>query len=204
MEFFEVASTQRAMRRLKPDPISDADLWKILDTAIAAPNGGNLQPWNFMVIRDAEKKKKIAAWYLEAWEQAYGPARELMSANPAGARTYNSADFLARNLADVPVLVLATVRTGNRPLDVLSGASIYPAVQNIMLAARALGFGSTLTTLHKYHEADVKALLGIPDGVETMALIPIGVPRGKFGPPSRMPAEKVVFWDTWSETRERQ
>jgi len=203
MDFFEVARTQRAMRRLKPDAISDADLWTLLETAIMAPSGGNLQPWNFLVIRDAEKKRKIGEWYLEAWEKSYGPAREAMLADPGRARTYNSADHLARHLAEVPVLVLATLRTGGQRLDATAGASIYPAVQNLMLAARALGLGTTLTTLHKLHERDVKELLGIPDGVETMALIPIGVPKGRFGPPARMPVEKVVFWDAWSETRAR-
>ncbi len=203
MDFFDVTNTQRAMRRLKPDPISEADLWKLLDTAIMAPSGGNLQPWNFVVVRDPEKKRKIGEWYLEAWEKSYGPAREAMMADPARARTYNSADHLARHLAEVPVLVLATLRRGPIPLDAIAGASIYPAVQNLMLAARALGLGTTLTTLHKLHERDVKELLGIPENVETMALIPIGIPRGKFGTPSRMPAEKVVFWDSWSETRPR-
>jgi len=72
-----------------------------------------------------------------------------------------------------------------------------------MLAARALGLGTTLTTLHKFHEAGVKRLLGIPEHVETMALIPIGVPLGRFGTPSRRPAEKVVYWDNWGATRER-
>jgi nitroreductase len=203
MDFFEVAGTQRAMRRLKPDAVPEADIWKLLDTAIMAPNGGNVQPWNFVVIRDPEKKRKIGEWYLEGWEKSYGPAREAMLSDAARARTYNSADHLARHLAEVPVLVLATLRRSPIGLDVIAGASIYPAVQNLMLAARALGLGTTLTTLHKYHEKDVKELLGIPESVETMALIPIGIPLGKFGKPSRLPAEKVVYWDTWSETRER-
>ncbi len=203
MDFFDVARTQRAMRRLKIDAVSDADLWTLLDTATMAPNGGNLQTWNFIVVRDSEKKRKIAVWYLEAWEKAYGPARAAMMSDPARARTYNSADHLARHLADVPVFIIATLRRGALPPDITAGASIYPAVQNIMLAARALGLGSTLTTLHKMHEADVKTLLGIPDDVETMALIPIGVPVGKFGTPSRMPVEKVSFWDSWGETAAR-
>jgi len=203
MDFFEVAHTQRAMRRLKTDPVSDADLWTLLETAIMAPSGGNVQPWNFVVLRDAEKKRKIGAWYLEAWEQSYGPAREMMLADPGRARTYNSADHLARNLADVPVLVIATIKKGMGATGPTLGASIYPAVQNLMLAARALGLGTTLTTLHKLHEDDVKALLGIPDDVETMALIPIGWPKGKFGKPSRLPIEKVVYWDGWGATQTR-
>src|SRR5437870_460772 len=112
MDFFDVTNTQRAMRRLKPDPIPEADIWKLLDTAIMAPNGGNVQPWNFVVIRDPEKKRKIGEWYLEGWEKTYGPAWEAMQADPARARTYKSADHLARHLAEVPVLVLATLRRG--------------------------------------------------------------------------------------------
>lgn len=204
MDFFEVVQTQRAMRRLKADPVSDADLWTMLEAATMAPSGGNLQPWNFVVIRDAEKKRKIGDWYLEAWERTYGPARETMLANPAMARTYNSADHLARHLADVPVLVLATLRRGNRAVEATFGASIYPAVQNLMLAARALGLGTTLTTLHRFHEEDVRALLDIPADVETMALIPVGFPAGKFGRPSRLPVEKVVFWDSWAATHEKE
>ncbi len=204
MDFFEVARTQRAMRRLKTDAIADADLWTLLETAIMAPSGGNRQPWNFIVVRDAEKKSKIGEWYLEAWNRAYGPGvRDAMLANPDQARTFNSADYLANHLAEVPVLVIATVRKDQFAIGPTLGASIYPAVQNLMLAARALGLGTTLTTLHKFHEEEVKQLLGIPEHVETMALIPIGVPRGRFGPASRMPVEKVVYWDGWGDTRER-
>ncbi|MDO8613369.1 MAG: nitroreductase family protein, partial [Dehalococcoidia bacterium] len=80
---------------------------------------------------------------------------------------------------------------------------VYPAVQNLMLAARALGLGATLTTLHRAHEDEVKQLLGIPDGVETMCLIPVGYPEGKFGPTTRIPAERVTFWEKWGGARER-
>lgn len=203
MDFFEVVRTQRAMRRLKPDQVSEDDLWTILETAVMAPSGGNRQPWNFIVVREAEKKRRIGEWYLEAWERTYGPAREAMTADPAQARTFASADHLARHMADVPVLIIATIRKDQFAIGPTLGASIYPAVQNLMLAARALGLGTTLTTLHKFHEEDVKKLLGIPENVETMALIPLGVPQGKFGAPSRMPVEKVVYWDGWGSTRGR-
>lgn len=204
MDFFDVANTQRAMRRLRPDPIPDSDLWTILETAIKAPNGGNRQPWNFVVIRDAGAKTKIAAWYLEAWNKAYGGAtRDAMLADAAMAKTYRSADYLANHMADVPVLVLATIRKDMFAIGPTLGASIYPAVQNLMLAARALGLGTALTTLHKAHEADIKRLLGIPDGVETMALIPVGRPKSQFGPPNRLPVEKVVYWDGWGNQRTR-
>lgn len=203
MDFFDVTNTQRAMRRLKTDDVSDDDLWTILQTAIMAPSGGNLQPWNFIVVRDAEKKRKIGEWYLEGWEQSYGPARETILADPARAKAYKSADHLARNIASVPVLIFATLRMGASNPGIIAGASIYPAVQNLMLAARALGLGTTLTTLHRGHEEDIRKLLGIPDGVETMAMIPIGHPKGKFGVPNRQPVEKVAYWEAWQATRER-
>lgn len=197
MEFFETATTLRAMRRLLPDPIPDVDIWRILETAIHAPSGGNTQPWNFIVIRDRAAKVQIADWYLEAWQKTYGPAREAMRADPNMVRTYNSADHLANHLAEVPVLILATMRKDHLRVGAVGGASIYPAVQNLMLAARALGYGTTLTTLHKLHEEDVKKLLGVPDDRETMALIPLGRPKGKFASPPRRPVEEVVYWERW-------
>jgi nitroreductase len=205
MEFFDVITTQKAMRRLKPDDVPDDLIWKLLESAIMAPSGGNRQPWNFIVVKDAEKKRKIGEWYLDAWEKSYGPAREAMLRDPQMAKTYHSADHLARNIAAVPVLIFGTIRR-DMPTsgpNLLLGASIYPAVQNLMLAARALGLGTALTTLHRLHEGEVKQLLGVPDDVETMAMIPVGWPRGKFGVPSRMPAEKVSYWDSWGTTRPR-
>jgi nitroreductase len=203
MEFYDVVTTQRAMRRLKTDAVPDELLWKILQTATMAPSGGNAQPWNFLVIRDPEKKRKIGEWYLDAWTRTYGPARETMLGNEAMARTFTSADHLANHLAEAPALIIATIKKGMPNVSSTLGASIYPAVQNLMLAARAEGLGTTLTTLHKLHEDEVKALLGIPDDIETMALIPLGWPKGKFGTPSRLPVEKVVYWDSWGTRRDR-
>ena len=203
MDIFEVINSQRAMRRLKPDPVPEELIWKLLDAAIKAPSGGNRQPWNFIVIRDDETKAKIAEWYLDGWNKAYGSLKQAAMANPTAARTYASADHLANHLAEVPVLIIATINnSGVAPVST-SGASIYPAVQNLMLAARALGLGTTITTLHRTHEAEVKQLLGVPEGVDTMALIPLGYPVGKFGPTSRIPTEKVVYWEKWGQARER-
>jgi len=203
MDFFDVAHTQRAMRRLKTDDVPDDLIWKLVDTAIRAPSGGNVQPWNFIVVRDRAKKEKIGAWYLEAWQKTYGPAREAMRADPNISRTYNSADHLANHIADVPVLIFAVTRKDQMRQGPVAGASIYPAVQNLMLAARALGLGTTLTTLHMLHEDDVKQLLGIPEDRSTMAMIPVGWPKGKFGEASRLPVEKVTYWESWGDTHSR-
>lgn len=203
MDLFEAMYSQRAMRRLKTDPVPDELIWKVLDAAIRAPSGGNRQPWNFIVIKDEATKQKIGEWYLDSWNAAYGPFREAAMASPATSKTFGSADYLANHLAEVPVLIIATVNlAGVAPVSP-PGASTYPAVQNLMLAARALGLGTTLTTLHRAHEDKVKALLGIPEGTETMALIPLGWPKGKFGPAARMPVDAVTYWEKWGTTQKR-
>ncbi len=203
MDIFEAINTQRAMRRLKPDPVPDELIWKLLDAAVKAPSGANRQPWNFIVIRDPQTKAKIAEWYLDGWNTAYGPFKQVAMATPAMAKTYASADYLANHLAEAPVLIMATVNhAGVAPVSP-PGASVYPAVQNLLLAARALGLGATLTTVYRTHEAEVKQFLGIPDNVETMALIPIGYPVGKFGPTNRMPTEAVAYWEKWGQSGKR-
>jgi hypothetical protein len=143
MDFFDAVSTTRAMRRLHPDPVPEADLWTILETATLAASGGNVQPWGFVVIRDAGAKEKIAGWYLDAWQKTYGPGRDQMLANPRSAKMFNSADHLANHLAEAPVLILVTTRKDSFRSGPIAGASVYPAVQNLMLAARALGYGTT-------------------------------------------------------------
>jgi len=148
-------------------------------------------------------KARIAEWYLDGWNTAYGPFREAAMASPAIAKTYASADRLANHLAEAPVLIMVTLDPARVAPVTPPGANVFPAVQNLLLAARALGLGATLTTVYRTHEAEVKQLLGIPDSVETMALIPLGYPVGKFGPTSRVPAESVAYWDKWGQARQR-
>jgi nitroreductase len=202
MDIFDAIYTLRAMRRLKTDLVPDELVWKVLDAAIRAPSGGNLQPWRFVVVTDAAKKKKIGEWYLDGWNKMYGPRRDVPITDPAAARTFKSADHLANHIAEAPVLIFATVMSNMASVSG-AGPNIFPAVQNLMLAARALGLGTTLTTLHKHHDADVKELLGIPDGVETMALIPLGWPKGNFGTGPRRPVEEVTHWDAWGSNKKR-
>ena len=203
MELFEAMSTQRAMRRLKSDPVPDAVVRQILDLAICAPSGGNRQGWSFVVVRDAARRARLGALYREAWGELmkapyYAAAAQAPPDSPAG-RMLASARHLSLHLGEAPVLVLACIGLDpGAKATMTSGASIYPAVQNLMLAARALGVGSCLTTIHKYRDARVKELLGIPADVETAALIPLGYPLGKFGRPPRRPLAEVVHWDGWA------
>jgi len=202
MDFFEVVTTQRAIRRLKPDPIPDAALRQIMDAAICAPSGGNRQGWSFLVVRDPAKRARLGDLYREAWGELmkvpyYRDAASAPPDSPAG-KMLASARHLGEHLGEAPALILACIALdpGVKP-TLTTGASIYPAVQNIMLAARALGIGSCITTIHKFRDAQVKDLLGIPADVETAALIPLGYPRGKFGRPPRRPLREVAFADGW-------
>jgi len=204
MDFFEVATTQRAMRRLKPDPIPEATLRQIMDAAVCAPSGGNRQGWSFLVVRDAAKRQRLGELYREAWGELmkvpyYAGAAKEPPDSPAG-RMLASARHLSEHLGEAPVLVLACVALdpGVTP-SLTTGASIYPAVQNLMLAARAHGVGSCITTIHRFRDAQVKELLGIPADVETAALIPLGYPRGRFGRPPRRPLREVAFADHWGD-----
>jgi len=202
MDFFDVVTTQRAIRRLKTDPIPDATLRQIMDAAICAPSGGNRQGWSFLVVRDPAKRARLGELYREAWGELmkvpfYAGAAKEPPDSPAG-KMLASARHLGEHLGEAPVLILACIAldSGVQP-TLTTGASIYPAVQNIMLAARALGIGSCITTIHRFRDAQVKELLGIPADVETAALIPLGYPLGKFGHPPRRPLREVAFADRW-------
>ena len=203
MDFFDVVRTQRAMRRLKPDPIPAAAIRQILDAAVCAPSGGNRQGWAFIVVQDGSVRSRIAALYRESFDELvtrtplYQQAANAPAESAEG-KLYASARHLANHMAEAPVLILACLRTDGATLGLTSGASIYPAVQNILLAARAVGIGSTLTTVHhRFRHKELKAVLGVPDDVEIAALIPLGYPVRTFGRPPRRPVTDVSYADRW-------
>src|SRR5215204_415984 len=170
MDVLEAIYTTRAMRRVKPDPIPDDVLRAILDAAIRAPSGGNSQGWNFVVVRDPEKRQRLQELYKPAIDTLFapgGPYAGLLDVEDAELRAANqrmrdSALYLGDHLHEAPVIVIACIRTGGRGTNIATGSSIYPAVQNLMLTARAFGVGSTLTTIHRVKQDDVRELLGIP------------------------------------------
>jgi nitroreductase len=195
MSLFDAIHSQRAVRHFSAQPVSDEMVETILNAAICAPNGGNRQLWRFVVIRDADIKRRLGQWYLSAWQTT-------TAAMEALTQPYRHGAELAQQMATVPVLILACIDHGNagpRQGPVTRGASIYPAVQNLLLAARALGLGTVLTTLHTQYESEIKALLHIPDTVETAALIPVGYPAEgvRFGHARRRPLSEVVFHNRW-------
>jgi nitroreductase len=217
---FEAVYTQRALRRLKPDPVPDELLWKILEAGTKAPSGGNTQVWRFIVIRDPARKRFIQERYKQAWDEYVNASAAAAAAAPrtappseaemrAQVRMFSSGVHLAEHLHEAPVLLLVCMVP--RPLPAVHHlrqpaalyASIFPAVQNVLLAARSLGLGATLTTLHLMYEDEIKAELGIPNDTETVALIPLGYPEGRYGPTKRQPVEEVTYWESWGARRAR-
>src|SRR5690606_29653594 len=150
-----------------------------------------------------------AEWYREGWQAAYGVRRDEIMAegaagNALGRRNYLSAEHLANHLEDAPVWVIPVLERAGKARNPRTGSSIYGAVQQLILAARAYGVGATLTTLYAGHEDDTKRLLGIPEDALTMALIPLGYPsQGRWAQPKRKPAEQGTYWDRWGATRSR-
>jgi nitroreductase len=201
---FEIVRTTRAMRRLKPDPVPDELIRQILEAGACAPNGGNTQRWRFMVVKDAAIKRKVQGLYKRAFDEVVGP-RYLASAPPPGVskeayvRQHAAVEYLTDHFHEAPVWIVACLEEGTATPTRWSGASIYPAVQNMLLAARALGLGATLTTRHLLFEKESEAALGLPPGVHSYAIIPIGYPMGKFGPVGRGPLSDIVYEDRWGQ-----
>jgi nitroreductase len=199
---FEIMQTTRSMRRLKPDPVPPALIRKILEAGVSAPSGGNMQRWRFLVIRDAKIKQTVGAYYKRAWDEVVSPryraGEPAPGTNPERfSRMLNSAQYLADHIHEAPVWIVPCMQGANPTRT--AGSSIYPAVQNMLLAARALGLGATLTTLYLNFEKEVEAALGLPPDVHSYALIPIGYPIGHFGPVRRVPLADVIYEDQWGQ-----
>lgn len=213
MELYETMKTLRAVRRLRPDPIPDDVLRRVLEAATWAPSGGNVQPWRLVVVKDGAKKAALGALYAARWKAYSAGHRALLKDAPESVRASNermigAGDYLADHFADTPVVLvhcfnpkgLAVTDKDQDRISVVGGASVYPAIQNLLLACRNEGLGCVLTTLLCEVEGEVKALLGIPDPWATAAMVPIGYPVGRgHGPISRRPVEKMVFAESWGE-----
>ena len=203
-ELFHIMRTTRAMRRLKPDPVPDELILQILQAGQWAANGGANQRWRFLVIKDRSIKEQVQVWYKKAFDEVVGP-RYRGSEPPPGStpgryrRQHDAVEYLTDHYHEAPVWIVACQDDGEETPSRSAGASIYPAVQNMLLAARALGLGSTLTSRHLRHEKEVEEILGLPPGVHSYAILPIGYPMGNFGPVRRGPLADVVFQDRWGE-----
>jgi nitroreductase len=211
-DLYEAMKTQRAVRRLRPDPIPADVLQRIFEAATYAPTGGNRQVWRMIAVTDPGLKDQLGVLYTKHWQpytDAYRKANAGTGEEDAAMdRTLAAGDYLAANLGTVPVVVIVCfeaegLAVTDIKLDrtpVVGGGSIYPAVQNLMLAARAEGVGCVLTTLLCMSEPEVKELLNIPDDWATAAMVPLGYSVGEgYGPISRKPVDRLFYQDSWDQ-----
>ena len=215
MDLYDALLTTRAMRRFSDEPVSDDDVMACLRAAVQAPSGGNIQPYQFLVVTDPDTRAAIGEIYLRAWNR-YSPAVAASmppfkddDAAARWQRNVDASDELARRFGEVPVHVLVVVpkmsmavRDENGEMDVGPVyASVYPAVQNLILAARDRGLGTVLTTVYRIHEDEVRAVCGIPDRYEVPAILPLGHPTGRWGVAPRRPAASLTSWQQWGQRR---
>jgi nitroreductase len=206
MDLLDAIRTTGTCRFFTREAVPDAVLARVLDAARFAPTGGNRQPVRFVAVRDAALRTQLAALYLPHWETYFRQVARGEVRVGALPKIVANADHFARHLAEVPVLVIACAKladvhptdTSLGRLSVVGGASVYPAVQNLLLAARAEGLGSALTTLLCAEEPRVKELLAIPSDVSTAATIALGWPARAFPQRlNRLPLAEVAFLDRY-------
>src|SRR5499433_3426905 len=198
MDVLEAIRTTRSMRRLDPArDVSDEDVVTIVDAATRAPTGGNSQPVRWLVVRDPELKRRVGEVYRSQARTRLVAYEQDAKTDPEVARMLRSARHLAEHMGEAPALLIPCARAERGR----AASSVFPAVQNLMLAARALGLGTTLTTIHLGDEGAVRDILSIPDDVQTFAIIPVGYPLGRWAEARRRPVSEVTYWDGWLQSR---
>lgn len=195
-DLFEIMSTTRAMRRLQPDPVSDGDVRRLIEAANFAPSGRNLQRARWIVVSDEEQRRRIAAINRRASLEHATAERD--AAEGARRRMWDAVLWQTEHMHEAPVIVVACCIMDDPEQDPgRYASSIWPGVQNLLLAARALELGATPTTYALAFRDDLERTLELPPHVRAMAVIPIGHPMGTFGPVKRQPVETVLMHDRW-------
>lgn len=206
-EFFDLVGNVRAIRRLKPDPVPLELIHKVLNAGVQAPSGQNLQPWSFVLVSDLARKQWFAQRYAEAMESRFGlPIDPVKREGMKIGRQLKALFYQIDHLGEAPYLLLVCGkrdwpfkvaeedRVGLAPPNY---GAVYPCVQNILLACRAVGLGTALTTMHQVFEDELHAYFDIPTEYGVIVTMPIGWPLGKFGPVTRIPAEELTHYDRW-------
>jgi nitroreductase len=206
MPLAEAMLTQRAVRRLLPDPVDDTIVLRCIELALKAPTGSNGQNWEFVVVRDSEPKAALAAQYRRAWA-LYGRAGQAMvgrRGDESQEKILRSVQWQVEHFEEIPVLVVCCLRGSRVPMlptpPVVESSyygSIYPSVQNLLLAARAMGLGASLITLPLWSTTVARRVLGLPISVQPCCIVPLGWPRGRYGPTTRKPVGVVTHLDRY-------
>jgi len=206
MGLFEVMYSCRAMRRLDTKEVPEELLVKLIDAANQAPSGSNLQNGRWIVVRDPKVRQKLADLNRIGVEAYVGPQSGQAGSLPHQSeakrqRMLDAVLWQMEHLHEIPALIIACMEFGQK-VDAATaargGGSIWPGVQNLLLAARALGLGAAPTTLALGDRAAVAAALNLPETMAAYCLIPVGYPLGRFGPVTRKPVEEIMRWDRWS------
>jgi nitroreductase len=202
MSLQEAMLTQRAVRRLLPDPVDDAIVLRCIELALKAPTGSNGQNWEFVVVKDPTVKERLAARYREAWGLYGAAGRRLARGNESMEKILGAVEWQVEHFAELPVLVVCCLRGSRLPLvptpPVAQSSyygSIYPSAQNLLLAARSMGLGGSLITLPLWSTTAARSILGLPLAVQPCCIVPLGWPRGRYGPTTRKPVGQVVHLD---------
>jgi nitroreductase len=201
MPLDEAMSTQRAIRRLKPDPVDDALVLRLIELALKAPTGSNAQNWEFIVVKDPQVKAKLAKMNRQAWSLYGGIGRRMAerSGDETMKKIIRAVQWQADHFEEVPVIVVACLKSFIPIWPPAATASLYgsifPSVQNLLLAARAAGLGAALITLPLWSKWKARRVLGLPWSISPCAVVPLGWPKGKYGPTTRRPVGEVVSLD---------
>jgi nitroreductase len=194
-DFFSVVHTQRAHREFTADPVSDELVEQVLETATNAPSAENTQPWVFLVVRDAGARARIGELNRRAWE---GGGREFSRPRLTHEVFAKVEAGATGGIADAPVLVVVCGDT-SRCVETVLESSIWPAVQNLLLGAQALGLGAALTTITTVFGNELRSLLALPDHVRPLAVVPLGWPAKELGPPRRAPVADKTFRERYGK-----
>lgn len=204
MPLVEAMETQRAVRKVLPDPVDEDLVLRCIELALKAPTGSNGQNWEFVVVTERAKKAALARRYRQAWSIYGGIGRRISKGDGSMNKILDAVQWQVDHFEEIPVLVVPCLK-GSRvpflPVPPMAHSSyygsIYPSVQNLLLAARSFGLGASLITLPLWSTISARRILGLPASVQPACIVPLGWPRGRYGPTTRRPVGDVVHRDTW-------
>ena len=205
MPLLDAMMTQRAVRRVLPDPVDDAVVLKCIELALRAPTGSNGQNWEFVVVKGRRVKEQLGRRYRQAWSLYGGIGRRMAAGDESMQKILRAVQWQVDHFSEIPVLVVACLRGGMRvpylPTPFVGESSyfgsIYPSAQNLLLAARAMGLGASLITMPLWSVTSARKILGLPLSVTPCCIVPLGWPRGRYGPTTRKPVEEVAHLDSY-------
>jgi len=205
MPLDEAMQTQRAIRRLKPDPVDDELILRLVELALKAPTGSNAQRWEFIIVRDPQVKAGLARCNRQGWEFYRRIRRSRTPDDPKRRKLIEAVQWQTDHFEEAPVIIVPCLKGTYFPLWHFPTASyfgsIFPAVQNLLLAARAVNLGAALTTIPLWNLMAVRRILGLPRRVTPCAVIPMGWPMGHYGPTTRKPVGEVVSYDRYGRRK---